>query len=101
MARSRYFALFAAALIVVTALSLTTIPQVGAQQRVIIIRFGHVGFPGSLFDLTATEYARRVNRELAGRVEMRVFHSSQLGTDEDMIRGCGWAPWRCSSPPRS
>ncbi len=87
MRTSRGFTLMAMALIAAAALSLTTVPQVGAQQRVIIIRFGHVGFPGSLFDLTATEYARRVNRELAGRVEMRVFHSSQLGTDEDMIRG--------------
>ncbi|MGQ0567932.1 MAG: TRAP transporter substrate-binding protein [Armatimonadota bacterium] len=86
MRRSRLFALSTAALILVAALCLTTVPQVGAQQR-IIIRFGHVGFPGSLFDLTATEYAKRVNSELAGRVEMRVFHSSQLGTDEDMIRG--------------
>lgn len=58
----------------------------GAQQRT-IIRFGHVGFPDSLFDATANEYAKRVNRELGGRVEMRVFHSSQLGTDSDMLRG--------------
>lgn len=86
MRTSRGFTLMAMALIAAAALSLTTVPQVGAQQR-IIIRFGHVGFPGSLFDLTATEYARRVNRELAGRVEMRVFHSSQLGTDADMLRG--------------
>jgi len=61
-------------------------PQASAQQK-IIIRFGHVGFPDSLFELTAQEFAKRVNIELAGRVEVRVFHSSQLGTDEDMIRG--------------
>lgn len=75
-----------AAVLIVVALNLYTMPQVGAQQR-IIIRFGHVGFPDSLFEITAQEFARRVNRELAGRVEVRVFHSSQLGTDEDMIRG--------------
>ncbi|MGH2454580.1 MAG: TRAP transporter substrate-binding protein [bacterium] len=86
MSRSRFPVLCVAVLIVAVALNLTTLPQAGAQQR-LIIRLGHVGFPGSLFDLTANEYARRVNRELAGRVEMRVFHSSQLGTDEDMIRG--------------
>lgn len=75
------------ALVLVFALSLANVPRAGAQQQKIIIRLGHVGFPDSLFELTAQEFARRVNRELAGRVEVRVFHSSQLGTDEDMIRG--------------
>src|SRR3990172_4621588 len=48
------------------------------------IRLGHVGFPGpnSIFALMADEYARRVNSDLKGRVEVKVFHSSQLGTDE-------------------
>lgn len=86
MARSRLVTLGAVLLVLAVSLTLTNLPRAGAQQK-IIIRFGHVGFPGSLFDLTANEYARRVNRELGSRVEMRVFHSSQLGTDEDMIRG--------------
>jgi tripartite ATP-independent transporter DctP family solute receptor len=51
------------------------------------IRLGHIGFPGSLFDIAAQEYARRVNVELAGRFEVKVFHSSQLGSDEQMIKG--------------
>lgn len=76
----------AAAALVAAVLVLLLLSPLEAQQR-IVIRLGHVGFPDSLFDLTAREYARRVNQELAGRVEMRVFHSSQLGTDEDMIRG--------------
>ncbi|MGH2405136.1 MAG: TRAP transporter substrate-binding protein [bacterium] len=86
MSGARLSALCCAAVIVIAALTLATVPQASAQQR-LIIRFGHVGFPDSLFDLTAREYARRVNSELGARVEMRVFHSSQLGTDEDMIRG--------------
>ncbi len=86
MLRSRFFGICAAVAIVTALLALASAPQAGAQQRM-IIRFGHVGFPGSLFDLTASEYAKRVNSELGARVEMRVFHSSQLGTDEDMIRG--------------
>ncbi len=86
MRRSRFLTLCAGAAVLAGLLTLATVPQVGAQQR-IVIRFGHVGFPESLFDLTAREYARRVNSELGARVEMRVFHSSQLGTDEDMIRG--------------
>ncbi len=57
-----------------------------AAQQPVQIRFGHVGFPNSLFDLTVTEYAKRVNEALKGKVEIKVFHSSQLGTDEAMIK---------------
>jgi TRAP-type transport system periplasmic protein len=52
-----------------------------------VIRLGHVGYPGSLFALTSDEYARRVNEALKGRYEVKVFHSSQLGSDEDMLKG--------------
>ncbi|HEV8639749.1 MAG TPA: TRAP transporter substrate-binding protein [Methylomirabilota bacterium] len=61
------------------------LPDRAAAQQV--IRLGHVGFPGSLFDIVAAEYAKKVNEALKGKVEMRVFHSSQLGTDEQMIKG--------------
>ncbi len=61
--------------------------QAWAQQQPIEIRFGHVGFPNSLFDIVVNEYAKRVNTALKGRVEMKVFHSSQLGTDEAMVKG--------------
>ena len=61
--------------------------QVWAQQKPIEIRFGHVGFPNSLFDIVVNEYAKRVNAALQGRVEVKVFHSSQLGTDEVMVKG--------------
>ena len=56
-------------------------------QQPISIRLGHVGFPGSLFAITADEYAKRVNTSLQGKVEVKVFHSSQLGSDEQMSRG--------------
>ncbi len=52
-----------------------------------VIRLGHVGYPGSLFAITSDEYARRVNEALKGKYEVRVFHSSQLGSDEDMLKG--------------
>ncbi len=56
----------------------------GAQQT---IRLGHVGFPGSLFAIVADEYAKRANAALKGKVDIKVFHSSQLGSDEQMMRG--------------
>lgn len=52
-----------------------------------VIRLGHVGYPGSLFALSSDEYARRANAALGGKYEVRVFHSSQLGSDEDMLKG--------------
>ncbi len=52
-----------------------------------VIRLGHVGYPGSLFAITSDEYAKRVNEKLKGKYEVKVFHSSQLGSDEDMLKG--------------
>lgn len=51
------------------------------------IRVGTVGFPGSLMAITADEYAKRVNEALKGRYEVKVFHSSQLGNDSEMLKG--------------
>lgn len=70
------------------ALALSAVPAaLHAQQQPVTIRLGHVGFPGSLFDLTANRFAQEVNAALKGKVEVRVFHSSQLGSDEQMIKG--------------
>ncbi len=68
-------------------LSLGLPPGVAGAGQPITIRLGHVGFPGSLLDIAAGEYAKRANAALPGRVEVKVFHSSQLGTDEQMIKG--------------
>jgi TRAP-type transport system periplasmic protein len=58
-----------------------------SMAQTITLRLGHVGFPGSLFAITTDEYAKRVNAALTGKVEIKVFHSSQLGSDEQMMRG--------------
>jgi tripartite ATP-independent transporter DctP family solute receptor len=52
-----------------------------------VIRFGHVGYPGSLFAISCDEFAKRANEALKGKYEVRVFHSSQLGSDEEMLKG--------------
>jgi tripartite ATP-independent transporter DctP family solute receptor len=62
-------------------------PAAAGAQQPVTIRLGHVGFPGSLFDITGNKFAQDVNQALKGRVEVRVFHSSQLGSDEAMIKG--------------
>jgi len=50
------------------------------------LRFGHVAAPGSLFAASAEEFARRANERLAGRAEVVVYGSSQLGTDEVLLQ---------------
>ncbi len=84
MIRTRSLRL-ATRLVLAAALAVSLPGRAAADPK--IIRLGHVGYPGSLFAITADEYARRVNEALKGRYEVRVFHSSQLGSDEDMLKG--------------
>ncbi len=56
------------------------------SDRVVELKFGHVGAPGSLFAQSAEEFARRVNDRLAGRAKVVVFGSSQLGGDEVLLQ---------------
>jgi tripartite ATP-independent transporter DctP family solute receptor len=55
-------------------------------DRPLDIRFGHVGAPGSLFALSADEFARRANSKLRERARVVVFGSSQLGSDEVLMQ---------------
>lgn len=50
------------------------------------LKFGHVGEPGSLFELSANEFAKRVSAKLGGKVKVSAFGSSQLGKDEDLVK---------------
>ncbi len=69
------------------ALGLVACEGGGAREDgVVELKFGHVGAPESLYDLVIHEFADRVNTELAGRVEMTVFGSSQLGSDETLLQ---------------
>lgn len=52
----------------------------------IILKFGHVGAPGSLFAESAEEFARRANAKLGDRGEVQVFGSSQLGKDRELLQ---------------
>ncbi|MBI2358684.1 MAG: TRAP transporter substrate-binding protein [Deltaproteobacteria bacterium] len=74
-------------IIAITVFMIGLWPLPSWSQQPISIRLGHVGFPGSLFAIVSDEYAKRVNTGLKGKVEVKVFHSSQLGSDEQMMRG--------------
>ena len=50
------------------------------------LKFGHVGEPGSLFALSAAEFARRASERLPGGWEIVTYGSSQLGGDELLLQ---------------
>jgi tripartite ATP-independent transporter DctP family solute receptor len=49
------------------------------------LKLAHIGEPGSLYDLQATEFARRVNAELGDMAYVTVYGSSQLGDDTKLL----------------
>jgi tripartite ATP-independent transporter DctP family solute receptor len=50
------------------------------------LKLGHVGGPGSLFELSANEFARRANEKLGSKAKVVVFGSSQLGGDAELMQ---------------
>ena len=62
---------------------LFTVTPVNAQQE---IKIGHVGEPGSIFQKSADEFARRANAKLGGKAKVIAYGSSQLGGDKEMVQ---------------
>ena len=50
------------------------------------VKLGHVGEPGSIFQQSADEFAKRANAKLAGKAKVVTFGSSQLGGDKEMLQ---------------
>ena len=50
------------------------------------IKFGHVGEPGSLFHVSAEEFAKRANSKLGNKAKVVVYGSSQLGGDKELLQ---------------
>lgn len=57
--------------------------EAGAQQEII---FGISAKPGSLQQLTAAEFTRRANERLAGKAEIKLFDSAQIGKDKELMQ---------------
>jgi tripartite ATP-independent transporter DctP family solute receptor len=70
-------------LVLASGVLLFSAAAVHAQQE---IKFGHVGKPGSLFDLSAREFARRANAKLGDKAKVVVYGSSQLGGDRQLLK---------------
>jgi len=50
------------------------------------LKLGHVGEPGSLFALSAAEFARIANAKLGDRAKVLVYGSSQIGGDKELLQ---------------
>jgi tripartite ATP-independent transporter DctP family solute receptor len=65
--------------------TLVALAATGAQAQH-EIKFGHVGSPGSLFDLSANEFAKRANAKLGTKAKVVAYGSSQLGGDSSLMK---------------
>jgi len=50
------------------------------------LKFGHVGKPGSLFEASVNEFAKRANAKLGDKAKVVAFGSSQLGKDKELLK---------------
>ena len=50
------------------------------------LKFGHVGKPGSLFEASVNEFAKRANAKLGNKAKVVAFGSSQLGKDKELLK---------------
>jgi len=57
-----------------------------ASAEKLILKFGHVGNPGSLFEASVDVFVRNANARLGDRAEVQAFGSSQLGTDSELLQ---------------
>jgi tripartite ATP-independent transporter DctP family solute receptor len=71
------------ALLTFVAAALLSAGTASAQTE---IKFGHVGNPGSLFAQSVDGFAAKVNAKLGNKAKLVVYHSSQLGSDGELLK---------------
>ena len=57
-----------------------------ASAEKMILKFGHVGNPGSLFEASVNEFVKNANARLGDKAEVQAFGSSQLGKDKELLQ---------------
>lgn len=57
-----------------------------AMADKLVLKFGHVGEPGSLFEASANAFAECSNKDLGDKAEVQTFGSSQLGKDSELLQ---------------
>ncbi|MCJ8141981.1 TRAP transporter substrate-binding protein [Ancylobacter sp. A5.8] len=70
----------------VSAIAGTVLLAATASAEPIEIKLGHVGEPGSLFDQTSQEFAKRANAKLGDKAKVVTYGSSQLGGDTELLK---------------
>ena len=68
------------------ALALASTLTAGVATAAEVLRFGHVGEPGSLFEASVNAFIENANERLGDRVEVQGFGSSQLGKDSELLQ---------------
>lgn len=66
--------------------SLLALGATTASAEKLVLKFGHVGNPGSLFEASVNEFVARANERLGDRAEVQAFGSSQLGKDSELLQ---------------
>jgi tripartite ATP-independent transporter DctP family solute receptor len=63
------------------------VPQTSLAGEKIVMKFGHVGPPGSPHDLGVIEFSKKVAEKTKGQIEIKNYPAGQLGEDRDLAEG--------------
>ena len=66
--------------------SMLSLAATTASAEKLVLKFGHVGNPGSLFEASVNEFVKNANARLGDRAEVQAFGSSQLGKDKELLQ---------------
>ncbi len=66
--------------------SVLALAATNVSANKLILKFGHVGNPGSLFEASVNEFVKNANARLGERAEVQAFGSSQLGKDKELLQ---------------
>jgi len=72
--------------LLVTTLFVGSLFTAPVRAQPLELKLGHVGGPGSLFEVSAQEFAKRANARLGDKARVVVYGSSQLGGDKQMLQ---------------
>jgi tripartite ATP-independent transporter DctP family solute receptor len=72
--------------IISPAIMLSILMATPVSADTIQLKFGHVGKPGSLFEASVNEFAKRANAKLGSKAKVVAFGSSQLGKDKELLK---------------
>ena len=68
------------------AFAFTALVASPAVAKIVELKFGHVGKPGSLFEASVNEFTKLANAKLTGKAKVIGFGSSQLGKDKELLK---------------